>query len=295
MRAYHRQLNTPQRVLHAFGRVLLHAGIAFAAFAAPAAAQEVPTPNFWDRGPIVAPPSPPELQRLRFLTSVDYPPFNFLDARGRLAGFNVELARTICEELDLIEICQIEARPFEELLPALLAGEGDAIVAGLAVTAEARQTLAFTGSYFRYPARFVAPQGQALADALAEGLAGRRIGVVRETAHQAMLQSFFPDAVAVPFDDRAQMLAAIKDASVEAGFGDGVGLSFWLASEDAANCCAFVGGPYLSDEFLGEGLAIAVRSDDADLAAAFDYALSQIIAKGRFSELLLRSFPISAF
>lgn len=275
--------------------MLLHSWIALAAVAAPAAAQEVATPNFWDRGPITAPPPPPDLQRLRFLTSVDYPPFNFLDARGRLAGFNVELARTICEELDLIDICQIEARPFEELLPALLAGEGEAVIAGLAVTAEARQTLAFTGSYFRYPARFVTLEGTALDGALAEGLRGRRVGVVRETAHQAMLQAFFPQAEAVPFEDREQLLAAVKDASVEAAFGDGVGLSFWLASEDAAGCCAFAGGPYLSDEFLGEGLAIALRSQDSELARAFDFALSRIIAKGRFSELLLRSFPISAF
>lgn len=276
-------------------RVSVFALVTVACLTGSPQAQEVATPNFWDQNPLAEPIPSPDRARIRFLTSVDYPPFNFLDAGGRLAGFNVELARAICEDLDILDICQIEARPFAELLPALQAGEGDAIIAGLAVTAETREDLAFTGSYFRYPARFVARTDADLEAALAEGLGGRAVGVVEGTAHAAMLSAFFPSAEARPFPDRQAMLDALKAQEVQAAFGDGVGLSFWLGSEDASACCAFVGGPYLSDAFLGEGLAIALREEDADLAQAFDAALARIVGKRQFSELMLRYFPISAF
>lgn len=277
-------------------RVSLLAAVVIGGGAPASLAQTVSTPNFWNQTPIAAAqPAAPERSRVRFLTSVDYPPFNFLDARGRLAGFNVELARSICEELDILDVCQIEAMPFDELLPALMRGDGDAVIAGLAVTAEARAELAFTGSYFRYPARFVARANAGLDVALAGGLPARAVGVVDGTAHQAMLEAFFPEAEARVFPDRQSMLDAVRGGSLEAAFGDGVGLAFWLASENADACCAFVGGPYLSDAFLGEGLSIALKASDDDLARAFDGALARLVAERRFSELMLRYFPISAF
>ncbi|WP_279479048.1 transporter substrate-binding domain-containing protein [Aureimonas sp. SK2] len=255
----------------------------------------MPTPNFWDQGQRFAEPNLSARARIRFLTSVDFAPFNFLDQRGRLAGFHVDLARTICEELDIAARCQIEARPFTELGDLLTAGDGEAVIAGLAINADNRSRFAFTHPFFRYPARFVTLAGQPMDAELRSGLAGVRVGVVSGSAHEAMLRSFFPQAEVVGLPTRDEALAALRAERVRAVFGDGVGLSFWLSSEAAADCCAFAGGPYLSDHFLGEGLAIAVKPEDEDLRAAFDYAIGRIVASGRMSELLLRYFPVSAF
>lgn len=269
--------------------------LAMMVLASGAQAQDIGTANFWDQHQRLAKPALPKPERLRFLTSVDYPPFNFLDARGRLAGFNVDLVRAACDELGLLDRCQIEARPFAELVPALLAGEAEAIIAGVAITPENRQTLAFTESYFRYPARFVTRKDRALSEPMASSIAGKKVGVVDGSAHGTMLQAFFPAAERVSFDSRELALADLRQGKIDAVFGDGVGLSFWLESEAAEACCSFAGGPYLSQRFLGEGLAIAVAQKDADLARALDYGIGQVIAKRRFSELMLRYFPVSAF
>lgn len=255
----------------------------------------VATPNFWDQQQRIGRPVLPALARVRFLTSLDYPPFNFLDRRGRLTGFNVELARAICDELDIIEICQIEARPFADLAHALEAGEAEAVIAGLAISPETRARFGFTDPYLRFPARFVGLRDGDFGEALETGLVGVPVAVVTGSAHEAMLRAFFPEATIVPAENREAMLAAMRGGAARVGFGDGISLSFWLASATAENCCRFVGGPFLSDVFLGEGLAIAVAPQQAGLAEAFDYALSRIVADRRFSELLLRYFPISAF
>ncbi len=275
---------------------LRNLSVALLLLVGPASAQQsVETPNFRDQAQRLAEPDLSARTRIRFLTAVDYPPFNFLDQRGRLTGFHVDLARAICEELNVTAICQIEARPFAELASALESGEGDAVVAGLAITAENRARFAFTQPFLRFPARFLVARGTDLSQSLRTGLAGAEIGVVAGSAHEAMLRSFFPQARAVAFDSPADAQAALRSNRVRALFGDGVALSFWQASEAAGECCEFAGGPYLSDRFLGEGLGIAVRGDDPQLAAAFDYAIGRIVRDKRLSELLLRYFPISAF
>ncbi|WP_245319382.1 transporter substrate-binding domain-containing protein [Consotaella salsifontis] len=277
----------------------MHGLVTFAAavvfWLGPAMAQQVEVPNFWDQHQRVSRPDLSERRQIRFLTSVDFPPFNFLNDRGRLSGFHVDLARAICAELGVTDRCQIQAMPFRDLGPALKAKKGDAILAGLAVTPENRREFAFTQPFFRFPARFITLKEKPLAEPMVSSLSAKTVAVVAGSAHEAMFAAFFPGLLAKPFPTRQDALEALKAGTVDALFGDGVDLSFWLSSNDAGGCCVFSGGPYLSDRFLGEGLAIAVSPDDAELATAFDYAIGRVVAKGGFSELLLRYFPVSAF
>ncbi|HMJ28523.1 MAG TPA: transporter substrate-binding domain-containing protein, partial [Xanthobacteraceae bacterium] len=84
----------------------------------------VRVPGFWDPR---RRPEKPDLSRIsviRFLTEVDYPPFNYAGQDGNPQGFNIDLARLLCEELKLP--CTIQMRRFETLIPALNANQGDA-------------------------------------------------------------------------------------------------------------------------------------------------------------------------
>ncbi len=93
-------------------------------------------PVLWDAKERLPKPDLSALPRLRFLTTTDFPPFNFLDGAGRLSGFHVDLARAICAELGIADKCQIQALPWGELDDALQKGEGEAIIAGIAATPE---------------------------------------------------------------------------------------------------------------------------------------------------------------
>jgi len=99
--------------------------------------------------------------RVRILTSVDFPPFNFADQTGRLAGFNVDLAREICAELKIEAKCQIQALPFGELEKALEGGAGEAVMAGIAATPERRSAVHLLTTLSRRAGPFCPqPQGQ---------------------------------------------------------------------------------------------------------------------------------------
>ena len=248
-------------------------------------------PNYTDPRERIAVPDLTAYNRIRFVTTVDFPPFSFLDQTGHLAGFHVDLARAICEELELLPRCQIQALPWGELSGALEKGQAEALISGLAITADNRSTYRFTRPYLELPARFAVRKEAAIEGDEASALDGKRIAVLDGTAHEAMLRQWFPDLRPVTFSRSDWMFDALKDETVSAVFADGLQLSFWLSSQAAEGCCRFFDGPYFSQAYLGEGLAIAVRPRNERLVQAFDHALAALNRNGRFTELYLRWFP----
>ena len=279
-------------------RLLMHAALMAMSCALPLAAEEAKPPNLpilFDARERLPKPDLSSLVRLRFLTSIDFPPFNFLDQNGKLTGFHVELARKICDELAISDKCQIQALPFNELQGALSASQGDAVISGVAATPELRKTFAFSRPFLMLPARFVRNLKASINGATAASLAGHPVGVVKGTTHEEMLAAFFPAIKPVPFDDKDALLAAVKDGKVDAAFADGLQLSFWVSSPAAEKCCALFDGPYLSPQFLGEGMTIMLRQQDADLTAAINHALATLSRDGRLQEIYLRYFPYGLY
>ena len=252
-----------------------------------------PTPSFWDPALHLERPDISGLRAIRFLTDDDYPPLNFARSDGTLAGFNVEIARAICEELQIG--CTIQARAWDTLIDSLETGKGDAVIASMSATAALRARIDFTQPYYQTPARFVARKDFSLADATPATLAGKSIGVVAGSAHEAYLTTFFPGVVRKPYPDFGAMRDALRAGAIEAMFGDGLTLAVWMAGKSSADCCAFNGGPYLESRFFGEEIGIAVRKEDSNLRRAMDWALARIAARGAYAEIYRKYFPIGFY
>jgi polar amino acid transport system substrate-binding protein len=250
-------------------------------------------PGFWDPRRRPERPDLSHISGIRFLTEVDFPPFDFAGSDGNPAGFNVDLARLVCE--DLKTTCTIQMRRFDTLLAALGENRGDAVIASLAPTPALRQRIDFTDPYYRAPARFVALRDAGPTDAAPERLEGKKIAVVSGTAHEAYIKTFFTEAEARPYPSADAAREALRRREVDLLFGDGIGLAFWLNGTDSANCCKFVGGPFTESRYFGEGIGIAVKRGNDTLRLALNWALFRLWEQGRFTDLWLRYFPISPF
>ncbi len=235
-----------------------------------------------------------DFTRLRFLTTLDFPPYNYLSADGRLTGFNIDLTRAICRELSVENLCQIQALPWEDLDKSLVAGNGEAVIAGRVADERARAELAFSRPYLRTAARFIGKKTETL-DLSSSGTQRTVIGVAGGTAHEQMLRSYFPKAqiIAVAGDEAAAQL--LLSGMADAVFGDASTLSFWLASANSKDCCAFASGPFFSDEFLGTGMRIAVKAEDTALEQSINFALKNLQDKGLLDELYLKYFPLGIY
>ncbi len=227
---------------------------------------------------------------IRFLTTADFPPFNYRDASGELVGFNVDLARAICADLGIT--CTIQAWPWEQAGKALEDGQGDALIAGLAMTAENGALYDFTNIYLMLPGRFVTRAPAAARFAPAQ-LAGKSVAVRRGSAHETFLRRYLPDARPLPFETEIAALEAVHDGTADAYFGDAMRASFWFNAN--AGCCAFAGPPYFRPDLFGEGLAIAVTAGHDTVRQAIDYSLVRLKRAGTMDELYLRWFPVGFY
>lgn len=276
--------------------LLLALGAARAVLAAEDAVAPAPgavVPGFWDPRRRPERPDLTRIQAIRFLTEVDYPPFDYAGQDGNPIGFNVDLARLICDEIKVA--CTIQARPFDTLLDALNDNKGDAVIASMAATPETRAKADFSDPYYRTPARFVARVDSPIGDVLPELVAGKKIAVVAGTAHEAYLKEMFTQADVRSYATAADARTALKYKQVDLLFGDGIALSFWINGTDSGGCCAFRGGPFVDSRFFGEGVGIAVKRGNDVLRQAFNWALFRQWEKGSYTDLWLRYFPISPF
>jgi polar amino acid transport system substrate-binding protein len=255
--------------------------------------QPATVPSFWDPRRRPERPDMSRINLVRFITEVDYPPFNYAGADGNPAGFNVDLARLICEELKVA--CTMQMRRFDTLIDALDENRGDAAIASMSVTAETRKRVDFSDPYYRPVSRFVTRRDSGIDDSTPEHLEAKKIAVVARTAHEAYLRALFTEAEVRPYATAEAAREALQRQEVDLLFGDGFGLAFWLNGTESANCCAFVGGPYSESRYFGEGIGIAVKRGNDTLRQAFNWALFRLWEKGLFTDLWLRYFPISPF
>ena len=256
-------------------------------------ADPMAVPGFWDPR---RRPERPDLTRItiiRFLTETDYPPFDYAGPDGNPAGFNVDLARQLCEEIKVA--CTVQMRRFDTLVDALNKNEGDAVIASISPTPEMRKKVDFSDPYYRPSARFVSRKDAKFEEIRPAALEGRKIAVVAGTAHEAYLKELFTEAELHPYPSQEAARTALKKGEVDLLFGDGISLAFWLNGTDSADCCVFGGGPYTESRFFGEGIGIAVRRNNDLLRQALNWALFRLWERGRYTDLWLRYFPISPF
>ncbi len=147
---------------------------------------------------------------------------------GRLTGFNVDLARAICAELDIR--CTIQARAWDDLVDHLFDEIGrrrhrrhrhhgrEPQCARLL-----RRLPALAGAFRRAPRR-CRPGDDA------GGTKGKTLAVVARTAHEAYLAAMFPEVERKLYPTADAARQAVKDGEADAHFGDGLQLSFWLES-----------------------------------------------------------------
>lgn len=272
-------------VLRIFGVVIF---AVLAGWVSVAGAQGLP--NFVDPSAREIVPDLGPVPAIRFLTTADFPPFNYRDKSGALVGFNIDLAKAICTELKIA--CTMQAWPWDQAGKALADNQGDALIAGLAMTADNGAQFDFSNVYLGLPGRFVTAIG-AVKSFNPDKLGGKTIAVRKGTTHAEFVRRYLPKSKPLEFDTEIDALAALQAGKADAYFGDGMRASFWL--NDNPGCCGFAGAPYFRPDLFGDGLAVAVPAGHDAVRQIIDSALVRLKRSGTMDELYLRWFPVSFY
>ena len=260
--------------------------------AGPAAAQDAAAPGlplFRHIDGVAKPPAAMAQRNIRLLTDRDFPPFSYETPEGKTAGVSVDLALAACAELKAN--CVVIAKPFNELVPALINNEGDVIVSGLRIDAAILEKATMTRPYFWSVGRFAVRVGSQLRGSDIRSLAGKRIGYVANSSHGAWLEKYYSRSTLTPFPSETEMNEALRTGALDVSFGDGLRLIYWLAGSSSRGCCKPLDGAFVDRQFFSRNLSFLTRRDDQETVKAFDYALDRLQEKGTSTAIFSRYLP----
>lgn len=254
------------------------------------APQGYPVPQFRIPGTEAVPNFAPGTE-IRLLMDQDFAPYSFVSTSGAPAGLAAELALAACSEMKVQ--CTVVPLTYGALTEALERGEGDVIVAGPRLDADMLARSEMTRPWFRLMGRFAVQGGNPATDARTVTLAGKRIGVVRDTTHARWIQAYYETAEIVPFENEAEAGDALRTGNVDAIFGDDLRIIYWVAGEASRGCCRLLDGAFTDFDYFSRNLAFLVTKRRDDLRAAFDYGLDAAQKSGATAKIFNAYVPLN--
>ncbi len=215
-----------------------------------------------------------ETNTLTFATEATYAPFESVDSKGNLEGFDIDLANALCEKLH--KQCVFKNIAFDSLIPGLKANKFDAAIGAIGVTEDRKKQVLFTDVYMDNTSSFVGLKGKAdLSNA-------KTIAVQNGTTYQNYLVKTSPQYSIKPHASLQNAFLDLKNGRVDLIFADTPVLSEWLKTESDLQ---FVGQPITDKSFFGEGSGIAVNKNNKALVDQLNKALKELKESGEMQKI----------
>lgn len=209
---------------------------------------------------------------VRMGTEGAYPPYNFINDKGEVDGFERELGDTLCAKAELK--CTWVTNEWDSIIPNLLSGNYDTIMAGMSITDERMQTIDFTQNYIPPAASSYAALK---ADANLKGVVAAQVGTIQA---DYIAKS---GATLLEFATLDDTVAAVKNGEADAVFADKDALKPFV---DEGKDLVWSG----EDVPLGGGVGMGLRKSDTALKAKFDAVITAMKADGSLNAMIKKWF-----
>lgn len=213
---------------------------------------------------------------IKFGTNAEFPPFEFVAANGVIGqydGIDMAIAKQIGE--DLGKTVEIENMEFDSLLIALENGQVDAVIAGMTVDEERKQSVDFSTPYYEATQVMIVKEDSAIAKA--SDMADKKICVIQGYTGESCVKDMGYAYEAFKKGTEAVMelvngkcdVVVIDSATARKYVEDNEGLKI---VEDA-------------EAFAGEEYAIAVKKGNTELLEKINASVEKMLEDGTISNL----------
>jgi len=153
-------------------------------------------------------------------TAADMPPLNMTLKDGSIVGMEVDLATMMANGIGVK--LALKPMPFNDLLPALEAGQVDLILSGMTMTQLRNTRVAFAGPYFGSGKSILIKQENvaALRSIATMNNPDVTLAALKGSTSQLFVERLIPKAKLVPTDDYDQAIAMVLDGKVQAMLAD---------------------------------------------------------------------------
>jgi len=220
---------------------------------------------------------------IRFAMSGQYPPFNFVDAQNRLAGFDVDICTAIADRLDAAP--QPLSTSWDGIIAGLLAGKYELICGSMAITEQRLQAIDFSEPYYRSGAQLFVPKDSLLKGA--DDLAGKKLGVTLGTTYETWVRKHLPSAEVRTYKGVPEMILEVATGRIDGFITDRIVGAIAIDEKQAPIAMA---GSLLYEERMG----IALRQGNDKLKAAINRALQAMREDGSYRSISLKWLKVDA-
>ena len=219
-----------------------------------------------------------------------YPPFNNLEADGTLTGFDIDIAKALCEEMKAE--CTFVTNDWDGIIPARQAKKFAAIIASMSITPERLEKVDFSKKYYNTPPAVAVAKDSPIKTI--EDLKGKALGAQGSTTHANYAEKHLADSQLKLYPTADEYKLDITNGRIDGVIDDIVVLSEWVKS-DAGKCCKILAPLKLDPEINGNGAGIAVRKGDTALADKFSTAIAAIRANGKYKTINDKYFDFDVY
>jgi polar amino acid transport system substrate-binding protein len=215
-------------------------------------------------------------QVVRMGTEGAYPPFNFVNEANELVGFEIDLGNELCRRANLT--CEWVMNEWDTIIPNLVGGNYDTIIAGMNATPGRAEVISFTQAYKRPdPSAYMALAGTD-PSVIESGV----ISAQSNTVQSGMVAETGATLIEFPTPD--ETIAAVRNGTADAVLADRDFLMTYF--NDSAGEFSFLATAMPP----GQGVSMGIRQSDDDLRATFNAAIDEMKADGSLNALLLQWF-----
>lgn len=211
-------------------------------------------------------------QTVRLGTEGAYPPYNFINDKGEVDGFERELGDELCKRAELT--CEWVTNEWDSIIPNLVSGNYDVIIAGMSITDERDKVIDFTQEYIPVePSLYVGLS----ADADIKGVVAAQTATI-QAAYVAE-----SGATLLEYPTPDETIAAVRNGEADVVLADG---DFLRPVVEQSN-----GELSIVEEIkIGGGVGMGLRESDAELKGKFDAAITAMKEDGSLNTMIKKWF-----
>ncbi|MDH5188002.1 MAG: transporter substrate-binding domain-containing protein [Rhodospirillaceae bacterium] len=223
-------------------------------------------------------------ETVRIGTEGAYPPFNQIGPSGRVEGFDIDIAKALCAEMDVK--CLFVVNDWDTIITGLQQNKYDAIVASMSITAERKKAVDFTDRYYSNTLSIVAKKGSNIS---MDSLKGKNVGAQRATISAQYLEDSGSGAELKLYDTQENAWLDLASGRIDAIVADTLPSADWISS-DAGKGFAIIGDAIDIDDEIG----IAVRKGDR-LRGKLNAAIAAIRKNGTYKAINDKYFAVDIY
>jgi arginine/ornithine transport system substrate-binding protein len=234
-----------------------------------------------------------EWKKVRVAIEGAYPPFSQITPDGQLIGFDVDIAKALCEAMGAEAV--LITQDWDGMIPALLAKKYDTIIASMSITEERLQKVDFTKKYYQTPAKFMAKKGL-ITTFSTDSLKGKTVGVQRETVHDKYLTDIYGKDISIKrYGSLDEAYLDVDAGRLDILMADSVALLDGFLSKDKGKDYEFIGPDMVDPKWFGPGIGAAVRKEDTDLKEKLNAAIDKIRSDGTYDKIQNKYFNFNVY